>query len=81
MLDSLPALIGSAFGLKLCGPLGTDTAPRLLGFVDPLFQPSLNGLSTVPHVSTHPVADWAVAHVPPAVQSVNRDTQHFRDIG
>jgi hypothetical protein len=34
---------------------------RLLALVDLLFQPSLDGLSAVSHVTAHPVADWAVA--------------------
>jgi hypothetical protein len=38
-----------------------------------LLQPSLDGLPAVAHVTTNPVADWAVALVPPAVQGVNRD--------
>jgi hypothetical protein len=45
-----------------------------------LFQPSLDGLTTVPHVTAHPIADWAVAFVPPAVQGVKGDAQHFRYI-
>jgi hypothetical protein len=53
---------------------------RLLALVDLLFQPSLDGLSAVSHVTAHPVADWAVALVSPAVQGVNGDAQHFRDI-
>jgi hypothetical protein len=32
-----------------------------------LFQPSLDGLSPVPHVTANPVADWAVPLVPQAV--------------
>jgi hypothetical protein len=64
--------LGVARGLML--------APRLLALVDLLFQPSLDGLPTVPHVTAHPIADWAVALVPPAVQGVNRNAEHFRDI-
>ena len=59
---------------------GLILAPHLLALVDLLFQPSLNGLSTVPHVTAHPIADRAVALVPPAIQGVNGDAQHFRDI-
>ena len=55
-------------------------APRLMALVDLLFQSSLDSLSTVPHVTAHSVADWAVALVPPAVQGVNGNAQHFRDI-
>src|SRR5215217_5910406 len=63
------------------GRSGTDfPAPRLLALVDVLFQPSLDGLTTVPHVTAHSVANWAVALVPPAVQGVNGNAQHFRDI-
>jgi hypothetical protein len=39
--------------------------------VDLLFQPSLDSLSTVPHVTAHSVAGRTVALVPPAVQGVN----------
>src|SRR5215218_6598126 len=63
------------------GRSGTDfPAPRLLALVDVLFQPSLDGLTTVPHVTAHSVANWAVALVPPAVQGVNGNAQHFRDV-
>jgi hypothetical protein len=55
-------------------------APRLVALVDLLFQPSLDDLATVPYVTAHPVADWAVALVPPAGQGLNGDAQHFRDI-
>ena len=55
-------------------------APRLLALVDVLFQPSLDGLPTVPYVTAHSVADWAVALIPPAVQGVDGYAQHFRDI-
>jgi hypothetical protein len=62
-------------------PLGTDFLLRpYLALVDLLFQPSLDGLSTVPHVTAHSVANWAVTLVSPAVQGVNGDAQHFRDI-
>src|SRR5215211_6773822 len=80
-LEITPSPIGLAFGSMPCGPLGTDfPAPRLLALVDVLFQPSLDGLPTVPHVTAHSVADWAVALVPPAVQGVNGDAQHFRNV-
>ena len=46
-------------------------APRLLALVDVLFQPSLDSLPTVPYVTAHSVADWAVALIPPAVQGVD----------
>jgi hypothetical protein len=59
---------------------GLILALALLTLVRLLFQPSLNGLPTVPHVTAHPIADWAVALVPPAVQGVNGDAQHFRYI-
>jgi hypothetical protein len=55
-------------------------APQLPTLVGLLFQPSLNGPSAVSHMTAHPVADWAVALVPPAIQGVNGDAQHFRDI-
>src|SRR5215217_8492105 len=67
-------------GPMLRGPLGTDLAPGLLALVGLLLQPSLNGLTTVPHVTAHSVANWAVALVPPAVQGVNGNAQHFRDV-
>jgi hypothetical protein len=68
------------------GPMPFWTAPRLIlapqlpTLVDLLFQPSLNGLSAVSHMAAHPVADGAVALAPPAIQGVNGDAQHFRDI-
>ena len=63
------------------GRSGTDfPAPRLLALVDVLFQPSLDGLTTVPHVTAHSVAGRTVALVAPAVQGVNRNAQHFRDV-
>jgi hypothetical protein len=45
----------------------------LLALVDPLLHPSLDGFTAVSHVPAHPIADWTVAHVPPAIQGVNRD--------
>jgi len=59
---------------------GLMLAPRLLALVDLLFQPSLDSLSTVPHVTAHSVAGRTVALVAPAVQGVNRNAQHFRDV-
>jgi hypothetical protein len=41
---------------------------------------SLDGLPAIPHMTAHPMAGWPVALVPPAVQSLNRNAQHFRDI-
>jgi hypothetical protein len=43
-------------------------------------QPCLDGLPAIPHVPAHPIASWPVAVGPPAVQRMNGDTQHFRDI-
>jgi hypothetical protein len=31
-------------------------------------------------MTAYPIAGWPVALVPPAVQSVNGDAEHFRDI-
>src|SRR5215203_3998701 len=67
-------------GRMLRRPLGTDLAPGLLALVGLLLQPSLNGLATVPHVTAHPIADRTVALVPPAIQGVKGDAQHFRNI-
>ena len=50
-------------------------APRLLVLVDLLLKPSLDSLSTVPHVTAHSVAGRTVALVPPAIQGVNGDAQ------
>ncbi len=78
MLEISPGPIGLALGSMPWGRLVTDfPAPRLLALVDVLFQPSLDGLTTVPHVTADTVADWAVALVSPAVQGVNGDAQHF----
>jgi hypothetical protein len=71
-LDSWFSALWTARGLIL--------ALRSLALVDLLFQPSLDSLSTVPHVTAHPIADWAITLVPPAVQRVNGNAQHFRDI-
>jgi hypothetical protein len=80
VLEARPTLIGSALGPMPRGPLGTDLAPGFLALVGLLLQPSLNGLPTVPHMTAHPIADRTVALVPPAIQGVNGDAQHFRDI-
>ena len=66
-------------------PLAQSAAPgvicRILAtLVSPLLQPSFDGLSAIPHMTAYPIAGWPVALVPPAVQSVNGDAQHFRDI-
>jgi hypothetical protein len=45
-----------------------------------LLKPSLDCLPAIPHVPAHPIASWPVAVVPPAVQRMNRNAQHFRDI-
>ena len=55
-------------------------APGVLVLIGLLLQPSLDGLPAVPHMATNPIADWAVALGPPAVQGVNRDAQHLRDV-
>ena len=78
-IPSGPDWLGSWFN-ALVDRWGLILALRLLALVDLLFQPSLDGLATVSHVTAHPVADWAVALVSPAVQGVNGDAQHFRDI-
>jgi hypothetical protein len=67
----VPDRLGSRF--NALWTRGTDSCARLLALVGLLFQPSLDGFPAVPHVTTHPVADWAVALVPPAVQGVNED--------
>ena len=54
--------------------------PGLRALVGLLLQPSLDGFSAVPHVAAHPISDWTVTPVPPAIQSVNGDAQHFRNI-
>jgi hypothetical protein len=78
-IPSGPDWLGSWFN-ALVDRWGLILALRLLALVDLLFQPSLDGLSTVSHVTAHPVADWAAPLVSPAVQGVNGDAQHFRDI-
>jgi hypothetical protein len=35
--------------------------------------PSLDRVPAVPHVPAHPIANWTIAHVSPAIQSVNWD--------
>ena len=52
----------------------------LATFVSPLLEPSFDGLSAIPHITAYPIAGWSMALVPPAVQRVNGDAQHFRDI-
>jgi hypothetical protein len=52
----------------------------LATFVSALLQPSFDGLSAIPHMTAYPIAGWPVALVPLAVQSLNGDAQHFRDI-
>ena len=54
--------------------------PGFLALVGLLLQPSLDGLPTVPHMTAHPIADRTVALVPPAIQGVKGDAQHFRYI-
>ena len=71
---------GSTVGRCLRAARGLMLAPRLLVLVDLLFQPSLDSLTTVPHVTAHSVAGRTVALVPPAVQGVNGNAQHFRDV-
>jgi hypothetical protein len=56
-------------------------ASGFLALIGPLFQPSLDCFSAIPHVTAHPIASWTVASVPPAVQGVNGDVQHLREIG
>jgi hypothetical protein len=48
--------------------------------VGSLLKPSVYGLSAIPDMTAHPIAGWPVALVPPAVQGVNWNAQHFRDI-
>jgi hypothetical protein len=74
-----PNCLGARFN-ALWTARGLILAPQLPTLVDLLFQPSLNGLSAVPHMAAHPVADGAIALIPPAIQGVNGDAQHFRDI-
>jgi len=63
----------------LTGPeRGSGFLESMSALVGLLFQPSVDGLSPVLHVTANPVAEWAVPLVPPAVQGVNGDAQHFR---
>ena len=39
-----------------------------------------HGLSAIPDMTANPIAGWPVALVPPAVQGMNWNAQHFRDI-
>jgi hypothetical protein len=48
--------------------------------VGSLLEPSVYGLSAIPDMTANPIAGWPVALVPPAVQGVNWNAQHFRDI-
>jgi hypothetical protein len=57
---------------------GSAFLESMSALVGLLFQPSLDGLSPVPHVTANPVADWAVPLLPPAVRGVNGDAQYFR---
>jgi hypothetical protein len=78
-IPSGPGWLGSRF-TALWTARKLIFAPRVLAFVDLLFQPSLYGLPTVADVTAHTVADWAVTFASPAIQGVNGDAQHFRDI-
>jgi hypothetical protein len=75
---SLPTLIGSRSNDSWTAE--TDPCAGLTSAGRPASPANLNGLPTVPHVSAHSVADWAVALIPPAVQGVDGYAQHFRDI-
>jgi hypothetical protein len=75
-----PDWLGSRFNALWAARGPVLPAPCLLALVDVLFQPSLDGLPTVPYVTAYSVADWAVALIPPAVQGMNGNAQHFRDI-
>ena len=49
----------------------TQADRSALGVLAPiglLFQPGLDGLPAIAHVTAHPIADWAVALGPPAVR-------------
>jgi hypothetical protein len=59
---------------------GLILAPRLLALVCLLLQPCFDGFAAIPHVAAHPIADGTVALVSPAVQGVNGDAQHLREI-
>ena len=76
---SFPALSGWA-QLTVQEPRPESSAPGVLALIGLLLQPSLDGLPAVPHMATNPIADWAVALGPPAVQGVNRYAQHLRDV-
>jgi hypothetical protein len=54
-------------------PRQIESCADLLTLVNPLLQPSLDGFAAVSHVPAHPIADWTIAPVPPAIQGVNRD--------
>jgi hypothetical protein len=59
---------------------GLILVPELLALVGLLLQPSLDGFPAVSHVTAHSIADWTGAPVPPAIQGVNGDPQHLREI-
>ena len=66
------------------GP-GSPGSPRLAdslrgALAGSLLEPSVYGLSAIPDMTANPKAGWPVARVPPAVQGMNWNAQHFRDI-
>jgi hypothetical protein len=60
------------------GLVRSRLTPRSL--VGSLLEPSVYGLSAIPDMTANPIAGWPVALVPPAVQGMNWNAQHFRDI-
>ena len=80
----------AAYGSRLSGWVGPESpgsqglvkkADSLRGaLVGSLLEPGVYGLSAIPDMTANPIAGWPVALVPPAVQGVNGNAQHFRDI-
>jgi hypothetical protein len=61
--------------------LGWLEADSLRGaLVGSLLEPSVYGLSAIPDMTANAIAGWPIALVPPAVQGMNWNAQHFRDI-
>ena len=70
----------SALGPLPRGTLGTDSYAALASAGRPAAPAMLRRLRGGTHVAAHPIADGAVAFVSPAVQGVNGDAQHLREI-